>query len=335
VAALIAAAAPSARAQGYGQSNIVSDIPGLAAHTDPNLINAWGIYVKRNGSVVVNAADAGVSTAYQPNGTPLPLVVSVPGPGGAAGAPTGIAFNPTGEFKITAHGRTAPSRFIYVTEDGTIAGWNPAVDVTHAILALDNSGLEASYKGVAIAVAGGHAYLYVADFHNSQVSIYDGNFHFVRSFTDQTLADNSFGPFNVANIGGKIYVAFAMQDAEKDEEVAGAGFGYVDVFNAQGHFIRRFASEGALNAPWAIVRAPGNFGEFSGALLVGNFGDGWVNAFNPNTGAPLGHLSTPGGQPIAIDGLWGLAFHGSTLWFAAGPNLEEDGLVGTLTPAAP
>lgn len=326
----VAVAALRARAQGYEQSNIVSDIPGLAAHTDDRLINAWGIYVKRNGTVVVTAADSGLSTAYRPDGTPQPIGVEVPG-----GGPTGLAFNTTDKFTIHSAGKSGPARFLFVTEAGIIAGWNPHVDATQAIVALDNSSRGAIYKGAALAKdAAGHAFLYVADFHNSVVTIYDEDFGFVRSFTDPTLPAD-FGPFNVALVDGKIYVAFAMQDANKEDEIAGAGFGYVSVFDTAGNFIERFASEGALNAPWAIVRAPTGFGEFGGAILVGNFGDGWINVFKPSTGELLGPLRTPAGQPIAIDGLWGLAFRSGTLWFAAGPNLEENGLVGTLKPATP
>ncbi len=329
IVAGVAAAAARVSAQGYVQHNVVSSIPGLADQTDDRLINAWGIYVKRNGTVVVNATDADLSLAYKRDGAALPLAVEVPG------GPTGIAYNSTSDFVISANGKSGRSQFLFVTEAGTILGWNPNVDATHAVVAVNAFG-GAIYKGIALATTdSGESYLYAADFHNSRVNIYDGDFKFVKSFTDPALANNSFGPFNVANIGGYIYVAFAMQNADKDEEIAGAGFGYVDVFDKQGNFLRRFASEGALNAPWAIVRAPSSFGEFAGAILVGNFGDGWINAFNNSTGAPLGHLTTSGGQAVAIDGLWGLTFHNGTLWFAAGPNLEEDGLVGTLKPATP
>jgi uncharacterized protein (TIGR03118 family) len=250
-------------------------------------------------------------------------------------APSGLALNNTGGFKVSDGGKAQASDLIFVTEEGTILGWNSSFTSPTAVIAVDDSDFGAIYKGVAM--AGGR--LYAADFRNGVVNVYDSKWRWMGAFTDSQV-DPGFGPFNVVAINGLLYVAFAKiapPDFEDDE--AGPGNGYVDVFNPNGKFLRRLVSHGPLNSPWGMALAPANFGKFSKALLVGNFGDCTINAFNNKTGAFLGTLSDSGGAPISIEGLWALEFgvtksaNGKkvpTLFFSAGPNGEGDGLVGNI-----
>jgi uncharacterized protein (TIGR03118 family) len=329
----------------------------VAAHTDPNLRNAWGTSTGPGLPIWVSDNASGVTTLYDGQGNPEPgagdnqLVVTIPAPPsagpGAVGAPDGTVFNPTaGGFVVSKNGVSASARFLFATEDGTIAGWSPSVDPTHAVLAVDRSTVTdpagdvgALYKGLALVNTAAGKFLYATNFRFGTVDVFDSNFELVTSFTDPTI-HGGFAPFGIHNIGGDLYVTFAKQDAAKHDDDAGPGNGFVDVFAPNGDLLQRLASRGRLNSPWAVTLAPSTFGAFAGDILVGNFGDGRINAFKPTTGQFLGQLRSPDG-PITIPGLWGLRFPTGSLnvtpdalYFTAGPNHEADGLLGDITPAA-
>jgi uncharacterized protein (TIGR03118 family) len=332
VAAALGLASPAA-AQGYNVTSLVSDVTGLAVKADGHLVNPWGITASATGPFWINDAGAGVSTVYDGTGTPSSLVVTVPPPAGSSdhSSPTGIVFNNTTGFTV-APGR--PAFFLFATEDGTISGWNPAVNPTTAVVKADRSAT-ASYKGLAL--LGDR--LYATNFHESQVDIFDNNFNFVGAVTDPAIPAG-YGPFNVQNVGGTLLVTFAQQDADKHDDVAGRGAGFVEILDpATGTFSHLIAG-GALNAPWGMTLAPADFGRFGGALLVGNFGDGTINAFDPHTGQSLGSLRDASGRSIVIQGLWGLLFGNggsggatNTLYFTAGIADENHGLLGAITAA--
>jgi uncharacterized protein (TIGR03118 family) len=315
-----------------------------------------------------------------PAGTPNsatvnPRVVSIPTPKdpSGGGAPTGTVFNitiptSTPEFMISgvnAMGAaiSAPATFLFATEDGTIVGWNrrvgssvssfgPNGDSTQGIIAVDNSGDNftnpinpsgAVYKGLAIATDDkGQTRLYVTNFRSGMVEMYDVGFKALTSppaFVDPKLPD-SYAPFNIVLINGELFVTFAVQNAEKHDDVAGQSHGIVDVFELDGTFSQRFAQHDQLNSPWGVALAPANFGELGGALWIGNFGDGHINAFDPESGKFISKVRDPKGQSILIDGLWTITFGSNqdnggaanTLYFTAGPNGETDGLFGSLNP---
>jgi uncharacterized protein (TIGR03118 family) len=365
VAAILAASAVSASARpasvggsgvatrSYVQTNLVSDIPGLAAHTDPNLKNPWGTSVGPGTPIWVSDNHAGVTTLYDSAGNPQPRVVAIPAPpsagAGAVGAPTGQAFNTfdpaSPDFVISKDGVSGPAFFLFATEDGTIAGWNPNVDNAHAVIAVDNStatnaagDVGANYKGLALVSTPNGKFIYATSFRFGRVDVFDSHFNLVNSFTDPTIPAG-FAPFGIHNIGGKLYVTFAKQGPGKDDDDARPGNGFVDVFSPNGDLLQRLVSRGRLDSPWAVTLAPATFGAFGGDILVGNFGDGRINAYDPVSGEFQGELSGPGGGPITIDGLWGLRFAPAapgatpnTLFFTAGLNHEADGLFGTLVP---
>jgi len=354
VVLLVPPAMAGAQAGGsYVQRNLVSDLPNIARFQDPNLVNAWGLSHSPAGPWRVSDNGTGLATSYKGNGMGVPPVVTIPLPaGGPGGAPTGNVFNPASGFAVSQGGASGPSQFLFATEDGTIAGWNPAVDPTHALIAVDRSRvrqgrfLGAVYKGLTLGQDGPASFLFATDFRFGAVEQFDAQFHLVRSFTDPVLAEDCplpgqcFAPFGIQNIGGSVFVSFALQNQAHHDDVAGAGNGFVDVFDTSGTLIRRFASMGALNSPWGLALAPAGFGTFSNDLLAGNFGDGRINAFDPATGAFLGQVQDPHGRPITINGLWGLAFGNgglagdtTTLFFASGLNDEADGLFGTIQPA--
>jgi uncharacterized protein (TIGR03118 family) len=331
----------SARAQSaYAQHNLVSDVPGLADHTDPNLLNPWGIAFSATSPFWISDNHSGLSTLYNGSGTPQTLVVTVPPPAGCTppGAPTGIIFNNTTNFIVASN---AAARFIFATEDGTISAWASGAT---AVLKVDNSASSAIYKGLALGNAAGSNYLYAADFHNGKIDVVDENFSPVTlagSFTDPRIPAG-FAPFGIESIGTNLWVTYAKQDADKEDDVPGPGNGYVDIFDTSGNLVKRFASNGALDSPWGVALAPAGFGRFAGHLLIGNFGDGTINAFDPASGALVGPLSTTNGVPIAIEGLWGLKFGNggnggdtNTLYFtagiAAGGALEDHGLFGSIS----
>ncbi|MFL6212606.1 MAG: TIGR03118 family protein [Blastocatellia bacterium] len=326
---------------GFIQHNLVSDIPNMAITTDPNLKNPWGIAFSPTSPFWISDNGTGVSTLYNTNAQKLGLTVTIPPPMGSSdmATPTGIVFNGTSNFVVSSGGRSGSAVFIFATEDGTISGWNPNVNSTAAILAVDNSSSGAVYKGLALASSRSGNFLFATDFHNNAVQVFDSQFHLVNSFTDLSLPPG-FAPFGITSIQGQLYVSFALQEApDNEDDEPGPGNGFVDVFSPTGQLVRRFASQGTLNSPWGMVYAQ-SFGSFSNALLVGNFGDGTINAFDFTTGEFLGQLRNTQGQPIRIDGLWALTFgnggqggHSSVLYFTAGLNDEEDGLFGDLQPA--
>jgi uncharacterized protein (TIGR03118 family) len=335
----------------YLQTNLVSDIPQLARNTDPNLVNPWGISASPDGNVRVSDNGTGLSTLYTGNGTALPQVVTIPppegSPPGTTAAPTGNVLNTTSDFVIRAGHTSGPATFVFATEDGTLSGWNPEVNRTDAILTVDNSASGAVYKGLAPGRNARGTFLFATNFHAGTVDVFGAHFHQVHpdgTFIDPQLppppvGQPGFAPFGIQNVGGDLFVTYALQKPGQHDDMAGPGNGFVDVFDTNGHLLRRFASHGTLNSPWGMAVAPDDFGPFSHALLVGNFGDGRINAFNNTTGAFLGQLADTAGQPITIDGLWGLTFGNGneeevahTLFFAAGINDEADGLFGTLKP---
>jgi uncharacterized protein (TIGR03118 family) len=326
----------------YQQHNLVSDGFVTADHNDPNLVNAWGVAFNPFGFVWVADNGTGVSTLYDGDGNPQSLVVQIPTPDAASGGnPTGIVFNGSGGFTVTVGSATGPSRFIFATEDGIIAAWAPAVDGTLAIKVVDNSATSgAIYKGIALSAGGSGQLLYATDFHNARVDVFDATFQ-PATLAPGAFADSAipagFAPFGIQAINGNVYVTYAKQDADQEDDVSGAGLGYVDVFDPNGVLLHRVASRGALNAPWGIALAPAGFGNLSNALLIGNFGDGTINAFDPVLGRPLGALRGADHKPIRIEGLWGIAFGNglahqpvNTLFFAAGPDDEAHGLYGRI-----
>jgi uncharacterized protein (TIGR03118 family) len=340
----------------YVQHNLVSDIPGLAAHTDPDLHNPWGQTTGPGLPIWVSDNAAGVATVYDGAGNSQPdslhpRVVTIPaapsaGPG-ATGTPTGSAVNPTADgFVVTQNGVSGASTFLFATEDGTIAGWNPAVDAAHAINAVDRSTITdpagdigAVYKGLALVTTPAGKFLYAANFRFGDVDVFDSHFNLVESFTDPAIPAG-FAPFGIHNIGGNLFVTFARQDAAKHDDVAGEGNGFVDEFSPSGLLIKRLVSRGALDSPWAVTLAPSTFGRFGGDILVGNFGNGHINAYDPVTGLHLGSLRTADGHRIVIPDLWGLRFPAGSLnvvpgalYFAAGINNEKDGLFGDIVPS--
>jgi uncharacterized protein (TIGR03118 family) len=335
----------------YQQTNLVSDIPGVAPVTDANLHNPWGLSDSPTSPWWVSDNNAGVSTLYNGDGAIIPLVVTIPLPGGApGGTPTGTVFNPVNstaptDFVVSENGKSGPSLFLFSTEDGTISGWNPNVDGTHAIIAVDRStvGQGAVYKGLAIGSRHQQEFIYATNFRSGTVEMFDGQFKLVRSFTDKKLASDCpfpgqcFSPFGIQAIGSKLYVTYALQRPGKHDNVAAAGLGFVDVFDTEGHLLRRLAAGGDLNAPWGLAIAPNDFGRFSHDLLVGNFGDGLINVFDVDSGAFRGQLRDEHGQRISINGLWALAFGNdhlagkhNELFFSAGLNAEANGLFGKI-----
>ncbi len=335
----------------YSVHNLVSDGFLPADHTDPNLVNAWGIthgpstpwWVADNGTDKTTVYTGTGAAVIRPGSTE-PLVVNV------ENAPTGAVFNGGPSFVVSAGGASGPARFIFATETGVIRGWNPGVPPppfsTHSILAVDMSGAGAVFKGLAIATTSEGDRLYATDFHNGRVDVFNGSFqllHPARAFVDPNLP-SGFGPFGIQNINGTIYVTYAKQDEARHDDVKGPGLGFVDAYTTSGTFIRRVASAGVLNAPWGLALAPANFGEFSGDLLVGNFGDGHINAYRMLSDGSFqfaGTLRLGSGAPVFIDGLWGIGFGNdgaagpsNSLFFAAGPDGEAHGLFGVITASS-
>jgi uncharacterized protein (TIGR03118 family) len=316
------------------QTNLVSDLPGVARFTDPNLKNPWGISAGPSTPMWVSDNGTGVTTLYRGDGSKVPLTVVIP-PGqadsAALGTPTGTVFNGnSSEFR--------GDRFLFATEDGTIAGWQPAYG-TVAHTEADNSlpAPGAVYKGLALGSTAGGDRIYAANFRTGLVDVFDAAYAPAGSFTDPKIPDN-YAPFNVQNLDGVLYVSFAMRDATGHDDIAGQGHGFVDAFDTSGNLLRRLVSHGRLDSPWGLAIAPASFGDFAGDLLVGNFGDGRINAYTLDKGNYRGTLSRTDGSPISIDGLWALRVGNSAadpnaVYFTAGINEEADGLFGELTRA--
>jgi uncharacterized protein (TIGR03118 family) len=352
----------------YLPTNVMSDGSVPADHVNPNLVNPWGlagsptaIWDGNNGTGTSN-----VFTTTGDLNAKIP-VVTIPAPPGSTdtSAPTGIVRNSSTGFVVTDGTNSGAAIFIFATEDGTIAGWNPAVGgggattSTHAVLAVDNSASGAVYKGLALLtvpagdpLAAGN-YLFATNFHANSLDVFDSTFHPVTlpagSFTDPQIP-SGFAPFGIQSVGGNLYVTYAKQDSAQHDDVAGPGNGFVDVYSPAGVLLTRLGGGGQqteLNSPWGVIQAPTGFGTFSSDILVGNFGDSHVSAFNPTTGAFLGQLTDSQGQPLVLDGgfqgsdtkgLWGIIDFptatgptASTLYFASGFNDEGDGVFGGVT----
>jgi len=335
----------------YHQTNLVSDLPGLAPLQDPQLVNPWGLSSSPTSPIWVSDNNAGVTTLYTGAGkkvNPPPFgepAVEIPAPGGGpGGTPTGTVFNPTSDFVITSADGTksGKSLFLFATEDGTVLGWNPGVGGASATIAVDRStasdsagDVGAVYKGLTNGSVGSTYYLYASNFRFGTVDVFDGQFHlqsWAGAFTDPSIPIG-YAPFGIQNIGGLIYVTYALQNAEKHDDVKGPGHGFVDVYSTSGTLLQRLASGGALNSPWGLASAPAGFGNFHGEILVGNFGDGRITGFTP-AGIFRGQLKSEASAPIQIDGLWGLRFGTgvdvSSLFFAAGLDGETHGLFGKI-----
>jgi uncharacterized protein (TIGR03118 family) len=321
----------SARGDTYSSTNFQSDIPGVAQHVDPNLVNPWGMSVSSGGTIWVSDNGTGVSTLYHQDGTAVDLVVTIPtaARNREGGNPTGQVFNGTAFFQVTKNGISGPARFIFVSEDGSISGWNPTVDPTNAIIAVDNGtnrgNNRAIYKGATLGEAGGHNFLYATDFHTGKVHTFDENFHQVNpnGFVDPNLP-SGYGPFGIRNFNGEIFVTYAKQDHKREDDVACAGCGFVSVFDTSGNFLRRLISNGELNAPWGLALV-------EDGLWVGNFGDGRINNYDPVTGAFIETLMRADGTPLQFDGLWDLLPLTDGVFFTAGIADEEHGLFGIIT----
>jgi uncharacterized protein (TIGR03118 family) len=337
-AGVLTAGASGAEKNAYVVHNLVSDVPGMAAHTDSNLVNAWGLAASATSPWWTADNGTDLATVYNAAGVPFPpppaspIVVQVPG------GPTGEVANSGPNFVVGSGAASGPARFLFATEDGTILGWNPTASPSMALVGVPAAG--AVYKGLAIA---GTNRLYATDFHNDKVDVFDGNFQPVTipgAFADPGLPAG-FAPFDIQNVGGRILVSYAKQDADRHDDVPGQGLGFVDAFDTNGMFLQRIATRGQLNSPWGLAQAPAGFGRFSGDLLVGNFGNGKINAYAPQADGSyerVGLLKRVDGTPIVIDGLWALQFgHGApnngslrTLFFTAGPDGESHGLFGSI-----
>jgi len=331
-------ASASGMHHGFRQINLVSDIPGMAQVTDPHLVNPWGLAFSSSSPIWVADNGMNVATLYAGGvgGMPasiVPLVVSVP-----QGAPTGQVFNGTNGFKLgIGGGMRQPARFIVDSEAGVISAWtNTTVPQTHFRQKLALPG--AVFKGLAIGFFQHHPALYATDFAGGRVDVIDSHFHLLSTpgaFRDP-MVPMTYHPFGIETIGNRVVVTYGKTQAGSTDEAHGAGFGFVAVFTQNGRLVKHLVSHGALNAPWGLARAPMGFGRFGGDLLVGNFGDGRINAYDMRTGMWEGVLRRPSGRPVAIDGLWAVKFGNGTfgghhdLVFSAGIDDEAHGLLGEL-----
>jgi uncharacterized protein (TIGR03118 family) len=310
---------------------LVSDQPGVAPNTDPNLVNAWGLTSGPTTPWWVSDNGTDKSTLYRgSDGQPQALVVDV------HNAPTGTVFNSTTGFALPTGG---PARFLFDTEEGTVLGWNPAQGTSSVVVANLDDG--AIYKGLAIANTANGPRLYATDFHNGRVDVFDGSFNLVPNsgFADPAIP-HGYAPFGIQTIGNRVFVTYAQQDEDAEDDVAGQGKGFVDAFDTAGNLLARVAQHGQLNSPWGLTIAPSSFGRFAGDLLVGNFGDGQINAYAQLGNGHFEHrgeLRSSSGKSLTIDGLWALQVGqggnngpAGTLFFTAGPDGEQHGLFGQI-----
>jgi uncharacterized protein (TIGR03118 family) len=308
----------------FVQTNLVSDVPGLAATTDESLKNPWGISHSSTSPFWVSNEVTGVSTLYNGAGEKQPLVVTIPG-----GHPTGQVFNSTSDFALSNNDKAL---FLFATLGGTIVGWNAGAGAEAKASTPD-----AAYTGLALANNGSGNFLYAANGEGGRIDVFDAAFQpasVAGAFVDPNLP-SGFTPYNIQNLNGTLYVAYENEDR---------GGGVINAFDANGNLLRRVSDNpegGRLESPWGMTLAPSGFGPFGGALLVGNEDDGHISAFNPADGSPLGQLLDAQGQPIANTGLWGLVFGNGgnggdpdVLYFAAGINEEVNGLFGSIAVAA-
>jgi uncharacterized protein (TIGR03118 family) len=353
-----------AQQNAYVVNPLVSNLPGKAPVQDTNLQNAWGVaFTPAASPFWISDNNSGLATLYDGDGTIVPLVVTIPcpptpGQGSscpASAAPTGMVWNPTTSTTtgFLVPGTKLPASFIWDTEDGTLSAWTGGLTpADNAVLAVDNSITPtkksgAVYKGLAVGVNDDGVFLFATNFRAGTVDVFapapagSTTGFYVPATTDGGFQDpnipSGYAPFGIQNINGDLFVTYAKQDMPMHDDVPGPGNGFVDVFDTNGHLLRRFASQGALNAPWGVARASFAFGLYSGQILVGNFGDGRINVFDSN-GNFLAQLGKPNGKALVINGLWTLTLGGGaksssdTLYFTAGPNAETNGLFGTITP---
>jgi uncharacterized protein (TIGR03118 family) len=337
----------------FHQTNLISDRTDQGAQVvDPNLQNPWGLALGPATPLWVADNNAGVATIYTitPGGAMAANtgnVVTLPGGRASTGdgpSPTGQVFNPTDDFVVTSTAGSGPARFIFSAEAGQISAWSPAADPfvnKMATAQVEFSSPTAVYKGLTIASADGHDYLYASNFHDGTVDVFNSKFHLVHlegNFQDPNLPAG-YAPFGIQELDGHVYVTYALQNAAKHDDVSGPGHGFIDIYTNEGFLIKRLASRGTLNSPWGLALAPDNFGPFGDRLIVGNFGDGLINVFGRFSGRFFGQLRDQSGNPIQIDDLWALKFGTqatggtNTLLFSAGINDEKDGLVGSINPA--
>jgi uncharacterized protein (TIGR03118 family) len=372
IATSILGTAAAGVAAGFVETDLISNVSPLTdsngiVHTTPiqdgKLLNPWGLAASTTSPFWVADNGAGVSTLYNVPVPPAsvsknPLVVSIPAPGGMAGHPTGVVFNiAPGAFNITKGTTTASASFLFATEDGTILGWSSMVDAANAIIVVPKPGVMASgavYKGLAIATDASAmptptTRLYATNFHKGTVEMFDETFVDVTppgAFTDPNLP-KGYAPFNIVPIAGNLVVTYAVQDADKHDDVAGMSHGIVNIFDLKGRFLQRLIQHGQLNSPWGVALAPHTFGALADKLLIGKFGNGHINAYDRTTGEFIDKVRDAHGQAIVIDGLWSLRvgsgvtssppadrnFGPNTVFFTAGPNGENDGLFGAINPS--
>jgi uncharacterized protein (TIGR03118 family) len=334
----------------YYVHNLVSDMSGLADHVDSNLVNPWGTAFSAGSPFWIANNGTGTSTLYNGEGVAIPLVVNIPSPAGTTvtGKVTGVMFNGN-QSAFMISGQTPP--FLFCTEDGTIAGWSSAVDKTNAKILINNSTTGAQYKGCALGGTAAAPLLYAADFANNKIDVWDANLQPVQGmqFTNP-MVPTGFAPFNIQNLGGTLYVAYAPQPTNAPSMGGGGAYvsyptggtttgGYVASFTMSGTLMVNMSGQSSFNYPWGMAIAPATFGDFANALLVGNFGNGNINAFNPTTGAMMGTLNKVDSSPVAIDGLWSLNFgngkdaDSATLYFTAGILGQVHGLLGSIQGA--
>ena len=353
-AATVIALAPLSRANatGYLQHNLVSDKSAAAAadHTDPSLLNPWGVAFFPGGPFWISDNGAGVSTLYDGMGNKVTLTVTIPAPSGdtnpGAPGPSGMVWNGN-PMAFMVGG--APALFMWATEDGTIAAWQGALSpITEAVTVVANpnfvnggAGTDPVYKGLAIGNNSRGLFLYATNFRSGKIAVWNSKFvadaTLNSKFIDSTIP-STFAPFGIHNINGQLWVTYAKQDAPKHDPVPGAGRGFVDVFDTDGNLLRHFATRGVLNAPWGVVLAPAHFGQFGNRILIGNFGDGKISAWDLKTRDFIDWIRNGNGKVIKLGTLWELVFGGGlnaspqTLYFTTGLVNEQDGLFGTLTP---
>jgi uncharacterized protein (TIGR03118 family) len=341
----MAGANGSTSASGYADMALVSDGVVAAGHTDAQLQNPWGLAFAPGGPFWIADNNDSLATVYDGNGVPGTPVVTLPAATNGPANPSGEVYNGTSDFPVGSGAGATPARFLFDGEGGTILGW--AAGSSAVVLYDDgvaNGALAAVYKGLALASNGGVNYLYATDLRNAKVDVFDGAFQkvsngggaFAGKFVDPALPAG-YAPFGIALVNGQLYVTYAQPDASATDENTGAGLGVVDIFDTAGNFVQRFASGGALNAPWGLVVAPAGFGTAAGDLLVGNFGDGSIQRYTLGSGLYLGALATPAGTALAIPGLWSLAFGNGALnatadalYYTAGPSSQHDGVFGRI-----
>jgi uncharacterized protein (TIGR03118 family) len=326
----------------FTQTNLVSDGSIPAAVTDPNLINPWGVSFSPTSPIWVSDDGTGVATLYNGAGVPqaaagnFAITIATPPGDMNPATPTGQVFNlAAAGFVVSQNGVSAPATFLFATRDGTISGWNPTVNPKSSVIAVDNSASGNVYTGLAYATINGAPHIYAADAAHNKIDVFDSQFNMVNSFTDPSIPQG-YSPYNVQALGGRLFVTYALPPGQD----GGPGHGFVDEFDTSGNLITRVASGGPLDAPWGLDIAPLSAGPLAGDLLVGNFGDGTIAAYDLRTDMLAGLVKGADGKPLKIDGLWSLTngngFNGgdpNTIFFTAGPDNEQHGLFGTLTPS--